>query len=88
MLLNLFLFLSDDAHCVEKISDKVADDRRCEDMDEVGDHEGVVEEIFADDRSSRPVEVDGGDVGRVVGDEEIAIDRRHHTQEHPAVDAE
>lgn len=73
---------------MEKISDKIPDDRCREDMDETRNHEGVVKEIFTDDRSSRPVEVDSGDVGWIVGDEEIAIDRRHHAQEHPTVDAE
>ena len=40
-----------------------------------GDHEAVVEDVFADFGRTRAVEVDGGDNRAVVWDEEIAVDR-------------
>ena len=41
--------------------------------DQAGDHEAVVEDIFADARRTGPVEADAGEVGGVRGQEEIAI---------------
>ena len=48
----------------------------------------MVQQVLTDDGRAGAVEVDGGDIRRVVGDEEIAIYRRQHTQQHYARDAQ
>ena len=51
-------------------------------------HERVVEQIFANHRSARAVEVHGSDIRWIVRDKEISIYRRHHAQKNPSVDAQ
>ena len=51
-------------------------------------HEGVVQQVLADDGSACAVKVHGGNIRRVVGDKEVAIDRGQHTQQDPAVDTQ
>ena len=54
--------------------DEVSHNGGGEHADESGHHERVVEQIFANDSGARAVEVDGGNIRWVVGNEEIAID--------------
>ena len=62
--------------------DQVADDRGDAYADQARFHETVVQEVFSYHGSTGPVEVDRGDVGRIVRDEEISIDRRQYAKEH------
>ena len=57
---------------------EVCDDGRSGDADEARHHERVVEQVFADDGGAGAVEVDGGDIRRIVGDEEISVNRRKY----------
>ncbi len=77
----------DPAHRVVEEGDEVAGNAGDHGVDQTGHHERVVQEVLADDGSARAVEVHGGDIRRIVGDEEVAIDRGQHAQQDPAVDA-
>ena len=48
----------------------------------------MVEQVLADDGSAGAVEIHRSDVAGIVRDEEIAIDRRQHAQQHRTWDAE
>ena len=48
----------------------------------------MVQEVFADDGRSGPVEVHRGDIGRVVRDEEVAVHAREDAQEDGTGDAQ
>ena len=65
--------------------DEVAGDTGDEGVYQAGHHEGVVQQVLADDGGTRAVEVHRGDVRGVVGDEEVAIYRGEHAQQNPAV---
>ena len=71
-LFSLFCFLE------EYHRQEVCDDGRSGDADEARHHERVVEQVFADDGGAGAVEVDGGDIRRIVGDEEISVNRRKY----------
>ena len=73
---------------MEKVGDEVSTDGCRERVDESGSHEGMVEEVLAYHRGAGAVEVDRGNVGGVVGDEEISINRRHDAEQHPSWYAE
>ena len=72
----------------ENVGDEISDDRGDADAEDARHHETVVEQVFADDRRSGPVEIDRGDVGGIVRDEEIAVHAREDAQQHGTGDAE
>lgn len=41
------------------------------DTDESGQHETVVEQVFADARSARPIAINGGQIAEIIGNEKI-----------------
>ena len=51
-------------------------------------HKRVVEQILAYHRGARAIEVDRGDVRRIVRDEEVSIYRRHHAEQYPSLDTQ
>ena len=59
-----------------------------DDADEARHHERVVEQVFADDGGAASVEVHRGNITGIVGDEEIAVDRRQYAEQHPSLDAQ
>ena len=66
---------------IEKPCEEHGDESGNAHADEAGHHETMVEEILSDDGRPAAVEVDGGDVRRIVGNEEIAIDAGEDTEE-------
>ena len=48
----------------------------------------MVEQVLTNDGGARAVEVDRSDIAGIVGDEEVAIDRRQHAEQHGAGDIE
>ena len=68
----------DPAHGVVQESDEVAGDAGYDGVDHTRHHERVVQEVLADDGCSRAVEVHGGDIRGIVGDEEVTVDRGQH----------
>ena len=71
---HILFFFSQFSFLEEYHRQKVCDDGRGGDADESRHHERVVEQVFANHRGARTVEVDGGDITGVVGDEEVTVD--------------
>ena len=71
---HILFFFSQFSFLEEYHRQKVCDDSRGRDADEPRHHERVVEQVFADDGGAGAVEVDGGDIRRIVRDEEISVD--------------
>ncbi len=68
--------------------DEVAGDAGYRGVYQTGHHERVVQQVLADDGGTRSVEVHGGDIRGIVGDEEVAVDRGEHAQQDPAVNTQ
>lgn len=68
------------------VTDAEADDGGGDDVDQSRCHERMVEQVFTNDCRARFIEVDGSYIRRIIRDEEITIDRRHHTEENPRFD--
>ena len=66
---------------IEKPCEEHGDEGGNAHADEARHHETMVEEILSDDGRPAAVEVDGGDVRRIVGNEEITIDAGEDTEE-------
>jgi len=61
---------------------------RANGADDAGQHERMVQQVFADARRTRAVELHRGDERTVVWDEEIAVHRREHADEKRRWDAQ
>jgi len=47
----------------------------------------VVEQVFTNDGGATAVEIDGGNIRRIIGNEEVAIDTGEYSQKHGTFDA-
>src|SRR5688572_23077734 len=65
----------------EKGGEEQAEAHAADGADEAGQHERVVQQIFADTRGAGTVELHRGDERAVVRNEEVAIHRRKHADE-------
>lgn len=78
----------DPPHRVVEEGDEVAGDTGDDGVHHAWHHERVVQQVLADDSRARAVKVHRRDIRGIVGDEEVAIYRWQHTQQHPAIDAQ
>ena len=63
----------DPANGVVEDGDEVAGDAGDDGVDHTWHHEGMVQQVLADDGGAGAVEVHGGDIRGIVGDEEITV---------------
>lgn len=62
-------------------ADQVTDHGGGSDPDQAGDHEAVIQKLFADTGGAGPVKVDGGKIAGVEAEEEICVTSGNHTDQ-------
>ena len=71
----MFCDALDPAEGVVEEGDEVTGNAGDDGVYQTGHHEGVIQQVLADDGGACSVEVHGGDIRGIVGDEEVTIYR-------------